>query len=298
MSRESPRFNLRHWLQDLVFRSIIGGLLLLPYRWRVPLCGWAVSALIAPLAGYRRRIRENLALVLPELPDKEVRRLVRQVPNNIGRSLIETYSGQEFINRSAALPLAGEGVEALAGAHEAGQPVVLVTAHIGNYDACRAALRARGYNVGGLYMEMSNRFFNEHYVAAMRQIGGPVFARDRRGMAGMVRFLRDGGMLGMLVDQRMRSGRLLGFFGHEALTALSAAELALKYNALLVPVYAIRQEDGLSFQIIIESPISHEDPVTMTQALNDSLEALVRQHMDQWFWIHRRWRDGGARITG
>ena len=78
-----------------------------------------------------------------------------------------------------------------------------------------------------------------------------------------------------------------------ARTALSAAELALKYDALLVPTYAVRRPDGLTFDIIVEPPIPHGSAKAMTQALNDSLETLVRQHMDQWFWVHRRWKTRG-----
>ncbi|MDE3120851.1 MAG: lauroyl acyltransferase, partial [Paracoccaceae bacterium] len=54
--------------------------------------------------------------------------------------------------------------------------------------------------------------------------------------------------------------------------------------------YGIRRPDGLSFDIVIEAPIPHGTPQEMTQALNDSLEALVRRHPEQWFWIHRRWK--------
>jgi KDO2-lipid IV(A) lauroyltransferase len=165
-----------------------------------------------------------------------------------------------------------------------------VTGHFGNYDASRAALIARGYRVGALYMPMTNRHFNEHYVQATSGIGEPLFPRGKKGMADMIRHLRGGGMLGMLVDQHMLHGARLTFFGHPALTALSAADLALKYDALLIPTYAVRQPDGLSFQIIVEPPITPGTPEAMTQALNDSLEALVRKNLDQWFWIHRRWK--------
>lgn len=289
-------FRFRHWLQDRLFRTILWILLRLPYRWRVPLSGWVVSRLIAPLAGYRKRIRDNLALVLPDLPKSRVEEIVRAVPDNVGRTLIEIYSGPEFIARAAALPLTGAGVPALEEALAQKRPVILVTAHFGNYDATRAALIARGYPVGALYMNMSNASFNEHYVKAISGIGTPLFPRGRQGMGQMVKFLRGGGMLGMLIDQHMKSGELLPFFGHEALTALSAAELALKYDALCIPVYAIRQEDGLSFQVVIEAPIPHGDPVVMTQALSDSLETIVRDHLGQWFWIHRRWKGGGKKV--
>ncbi len=292
---ESPA-SLRHRLQDRALRILIGGLLRLPYRWRVPLCGWVMARIIAPVAGYRRRIRGNLALVLPDLPKADVRRLCREVPDNVGRTVIEIYSGHEFVAHATGRPLTGEGVSALEEAHRAGRPVILVTGHFGNYDASRAALIARGFRVGALYMPMANAGFNEHYVRAISRIGTPLFPRGRRGMAEMVRFLRGGGMLGMLVDHHMKHGEPLGFFGRAALTATSAADLALKYDALLVPTYAVRRPDGLSFDILVEAPIPHGTPEGMTQALNDSLEALVRRHMGQWFWIHRRWKGGGGRV--
>lgn len=282
-------------LRGLALRGLIAGLLALPYRMRVPLCGWVLAHVISPIAGYGRRVRENLALVLPDLPAAEVARLVRKVPDNAGRTLIEIYSGPEFAARARARPITGEGLAALDAAHTAGRPVILVTAHFGNYDASRAALIARGFRVGALYMPMTDAAFNAHYVQAISRIGTPVFPRGREGLADMVRFLRSGGMLGLLVDQHMRHGAALTFFGREARTALSAAELALRYDALLVPTYGIRQPDGLSFEVVVEPPIPPGTPEAMTQALNDSLERLARQHLDQWFWIHRRWK--GARTA-
>ncbi len=270
--------------------ALIGFARALPYRWRVPMVGWVVSRVVAPLAGWRKRVRDNLALTFPDMPEAEVERLVRAVPDNVGRTLIEMYSGAEFVAHATRFPPEGPGLAALDRAHAEGRPVVMVTGHIGNYDAGRAALLARGLRVGGLYNPMHNRYFNDHYVAAISEIGTPLFPRGREGLTGMVRFLRGGGILGMVIDQHMGHGEDLMFMGQPARTALSAAELALKYDALLVPSYAIRQPDGLDFKVVIETPIPHSTPETMTQALNDSLDAMVRAHMDQWLWIHKRWK--------
>ncbi len=287
---DSQAFRLDYWLWDRALRIILWLLLRLPYRWRVPMFGWISSRIVAPIAGYDRRVRENLAQILPDLPPQEVRRIERAVPDNVGRTMIEMYSGPEFIARAATHAPTGAGLQALQAASDAGRPIIIVTGHFGNYNAARAALIARGHVIGGLYRPLDNPWFNEHYVAAMEGIGKPMFARGRRGMGEMVKFLRGGGKLGLLIDQRMQQGAKLSFFGHEALTALSAAELALKYDALLLPVYAIRQKNGLDFDILVEAPIPPGTPEAMTQALNDSLEALVRQHPEQWFWIHRRWK--------
>lgn len=277
-------------LSNLAIRAVIGAALLVPYRLRVPMVGWIVSRVVAPMAGWHHRVRDNLALVCPDLPLREVKRLMRAVPNNAGRTLIEIYSGRAFTDRFAHAPLIGPGVAALEEAHNAGRPVVLVTGHFGNYDAPRAALIAKGFNVGALYREMNNGFFNDHYVEAISTIGTPVFPRGRRGLTELVRFLRAGNMSGFLIDQYMREGAALSFFGKPARTALSAVELALKFDALVVPIYGLRLPNGLDFEVICEAPIPAGDPTDMTQALNDSLEAMVRQHMDQWFWIHRRWK--------
>lgn len=285
-----PRYSRANWVQDRLYRLVLGVLLALPYRWRVPLAGWLLAYVVAPLAGYDRRVRDNLAKILPDLSEGEVRRMCREVPRNVGRTLIELYSGPAFVREVTREPLSGAGLPALDEAHRTGRPVILVTGHFGNYDASRAALIARGYRVGGLYRPMDNGWFNDHYVAAISKIGTPLFPRGRKGLADMVRFLRGGGMLGMVIDQHMGDGARLTFFGETALTSLAAAELALKYDALVIPTYGIRRPDGLSFDIVIEAPIPHGTPQEMTQALNDSLEALVRRHPEQWFWIHRRWK--------
>jgi KDO2-lipid IV(A) lauroyltransferase len=285
------------YLVDLVIRALFAAMLALPYKWRVPATGWVMARVVAPLAGYNKRIRENLALVCPDLDPAEVNRICRAVPDNAGRTLIEIYSGDTFINRVRDIPLKGAGAEALEAAHRARQPVILVTGHYGNYDVPRAALIARGYRVGAIYMPMKNSYYNTRYEAAISRIGTPLFARGRKGLAKMIRFLRDGGMTGFLVDQRMLMGAELEFFGVPALTALSAAELALKYDALLVPIYGIRAENGLDFTIRVDDPIPHTDARTMTQALNDSLEVIVREDMGQWFWIHRRWKMPPQRKT-
>jgi KDO2-lipid IV(A) lauroyltransferase len=291
MTKSAPdRFQPVYWLQNLAVRGLFGVLLSLPYRWRIPVAGWCVTHLLAPIAGYRRRVRDNLKRVLPDLPISQRKRLEIDVPNNAGRTLIEVYSGAEFANWVKDSPVVGAGLQAILDARERGQGVIIVAGHFGNYDVIRAVLTARGYPVGALYKIMRNPYFDKHYRRTIGEISQPIFTSDRRGLAEMVKFLRSGGMIGMLVDQHKSNGANLTFYGHIARTALSAAEMSLKYNLLLVPANAIRQPDGLSFQIEVDPPIPTSDPATMTQALNDSLEHLVRQYPEQWFWIHRRWR--------
>lgn len=106
-------------------------------------------------------------------------------------------------------------------------------------------MNMRGYQMGGPYRLMNNRYANAHYVASVEGVSGPAFPRDRRGLAKFVRILRDGWQGAMLIDQCFGAGEQLLFLGKPAPTALSAGEMALKFNTLLVPIYAERLENGL-----------------------------------------------------
>jgi len=276
-------------LTDWAFRAIVAATRPLPYERRIPTFGWIISRVVAPVLGYPRRIRRNLALVCPDLTEVEVEHLVRAVPDNVGRSIAEIYSGREFLERVRDLELEGEGAEVLQRAHVENSPVILAAGHFGNYDAWRGALTERGYRVGAIYRPMDNTLFNSHYLKAISTIAEPLFARDRE-LRQMLRFLQGGGMVAFGFDQYFSKGARLTFFGRKARTPTSAAELALRFGVDLVPIYAIRQPDGLSFRILVEAPVPPSDPETMTQQLNDALEAQVRAHMDQWFWVHQRWK--------
>ena len=275
---------------NLVAVAVIRVALTLPYETRVRGVGGLVQHVIGPLAGFRRRAKNHLMRIMPELSEAECLIIAGKCLNNAGRTFIENYSSDEFPKRMAGNNLDGPGFEALKKAAAEGRPVILVTGHYGNYEAVRAALVARGFPVGGLYRNMKNRFFNSHYVRTMQAFGGPVFAQGRKGTTGFVKHLKQGGQLVLLFDQHVFDAPALDFLGKPALTAISAAQLSLRYNAVLIPFYGIRRSDGISFDTVLETPIPASDAVTMTQALNDSLSARIKSDPTQWFWVHRRWR--------
>lgn len=281
----------RAYAQNLVFGGLLKAALALPYSRRLPIIGWIVSRVISPIAGWPKRIRANLAYAWPELPADQVEQIVRDVPNNAARALIEAYSGDEFKDHLRDIIPEGPGWAALEQARRDGRGVFLISGHFGNYDAIRAFVAMKYGAVGGLYRPHDNVYFNRHYVRAIGMTSQPIFERGRRGLAEMMKFVRGGNIMAMLPDQHFGHGAPLTFFGKTAYTALSAPEIALKYNALIVPCYGIRQPDGESFQLWFDEPIPHTTPEEMGQRLNDSLEAKVREYPGQWLWLHRRWKD-------
>lgn len=283
--------DIRHRIEAAAALGVLRGVQHLPYARRIPLFGRFFARTIAPLIGYRGRIDRNLRLIYPGMPASDRRRIARDVLDNLGRGFAETFAGADFVAHVRKTPISGEGVAVLNRARQDGRPAVIVTGHIGNFYAPMIALRQQGFLTGVLYRPASNRHFNAAYVEMLQMHGHVLFPRNRAGISGMVSHLRQGGVLGIALDQRIDGAPKLDFMGQPARTALSAAELALKFDAPLMPGYGLRAADGLGFHATLEAPVLPAGPEAMTQALNDSLSAMVHAHKGQWMWTHNRWRD-------
>lgn len=271
-------------------RYLLGILSILPYRTKISLGGLIYQKIISPLSGNRKRIIDNLRLIFPDLEKRKREELCSQVPNNIGRTLFELLSPNAFSNIAKSAKVSGPGLKILKDAQEQKKPVILVSGHFGNYDVVRVVLNTNQISVGALYKPMSNPYFNTFYERCIKQIAEPLFPRGRAGMGNMMRYLEDGNVVALLIDQYMSHGEPLKFLGHTAYTATSAAKLALKHDALLITFYVVRNDDGINFDLVFESPVKPSTPNEMTQVLNDRLEKQIRKNMGQWLWTHKRWK--------
>ncbi|SFB70682.1 lysophospholipid acyltransferase family protein [Tropicimonas isoalkanivorans] len=278
-------------LQDRALRAALWAALRLPYERRVPLFGAIAQKAASRLTSYHQRMLENLDYVWPDLSEARRSEIAAAAGNNFGRALIEHFSMADLARRMDGVAPTGPGLQTLQAAAEQGRPVVLVTGHFGNYEAARLCLIKQGWNVGALYRPMGNPYINRTYVDVAEKVGGgPLFPQGRQGMGQLLRHLKNGGAAIILNDLYVGGGVEMPFLGKPAMTGLSAAELALKLRAPLIPFYGIRAPDGLTFRVEVEPEIPASDAEAMTAAFNRSIEARIEAHPGQWFWIHRRWK--------
>lgn len=283
------RGTLGEYLTDKAARALIAAAMALPYERRIAFVGASLRRAVGPLAGWRRRAEGQIGWIWPDMPAQERAAIAAGALDNAGRTLIENYSWREFGLRLAATEPEGPGLAALEAARAEGRPVLFVTGHFGNHEAPRQMLTRLGHSIGGLYRPMNNPWFNDHYAATMAGMSGPVFAK-RTETRGFVKHLSKGGWATILIDTYENRGTALDFLGKPAPSSLSAALLARRYGALMVPYFGVRQADGLGFRVIIEAPVAEDAPEPMMQAATDRLAAQVRAHPEQWFWLHRRWK--------
>ena len=194
-------------------RYLLGILSILPYRTKISLGGLIYQKIISPLSGNRKRIIDNLKLIFPDLEKRKREELCSQVPNNIGRTLFELLSPNAFSNIAKSAKVSGPGFKILKDAQEQKKPVILVSGHFGNYDVVRVVLNTNQISVGALYKPMSNPYFNTFYERCIKQIAEPLFPRGRAGMGNMMRYLEDGNVVALLIDQYMSHGEPLKFWG-------------------------------------------------------------------------------------
>lgn len=294
---EIARWQRRKRRKGLALRAYVAALLALPYDWRVGLAGWLGSS--APVRRSRRgrAIRDAIAELIPDRA-AEAESLAAEVLANTGRTQIEVLSGAPFAARAARAPITGPGWPVLQAAHAACRPAILLVSHFGNSAAVGPALLSHGIEVGSLYKPLPVPQVDATYVAAMLQYTRPMFPTDRTGVGALLRHLKGGGMVSISFDLDRSEGVRLDFMGRPTRTMLSMAQLALRYDAPLIPVYGLRRPGLPGFEAVLETPIPHSDPETMMQEANDRLAAMVRKHPGQWLWWHRRWKGGADDDAG
>ena len=292
------RQKISHHAQSLSIKGLFWMLKGTPLGLRGQVMGRLCQALTWMTPGLWQRVDKNLRSIYPQMCEHDRRILVRQVARNAGRTLTEILYNAEYATIASAFPVKGEGAAALRDAHARGRGAILISGHFGQWEAIRHALRAEGMEIGAVYRRNNNPDYEKLFLAGIEKGGHPIIAKgDKAHLRTMLKHLRKGGIVALLVDQHANSGAAwLTFMGQPAATSLSAAEMALRYGIPLIPVFGIRNDTGV--EVVIENPLRLASAAEMMQAFNHRLEHHVRAHPDQWYWYHTRWREAPQTCHG
>ena len=247
--------------------------------------------------GHRRVAEQNAAWALGISP-KEAGDLVRRVYRNVCTNFVEDLMLPKILKRKKLEDFSRiEGAEHLKAALAKGKGAIMVTGHFGNWEL---AGRVLAHAAGGALV-VARTLSNPLVEARARRFreGGGLKVIGREGaLRHVLNHLRAGGCVAMLIDQNQRAGGVfVPFFGKLASTVPSPASLALKYGAPVLAGYTYRIGNELrhcfhcdpAFELIRTGDY-RADVVANTALFTKRIEDFVRQHPDQWFWLHSRWR--------
>jgi KDO2-lipid IV(A) lauroyltransferase len=237
----------------------------------------------------RSRFDREAKRVFPDMKRGARAKLGQEMGRQMGRTLFEIYHDAEFQTQHHKFRASGPGLVALKEAQAAGKGAIIASGHFGQWEAVRAVIKMHGLESGAVYRPHKNRHYERRIRAGIEAGGKPILATGHVGTRALVRHLRDGGIISILLDEKYSEGVRLPFLGLDALTSLSAAQLALKYDLPMIPAFGTRIDDGNAFRVEFEAPIPHTDSITMTRVFNDSLSARIMADPAQWYWMLRRW---------
>ena len=281
-------------LQFLGAAFVVGLFWILPFR-AASKVGGTLARTIGPLLGVSRTARRNLMAAFPDWDETSIEETVKGMWENLGRTIGEYPALRNMDMWDDKSPVEICGQEVLEALIKDGKPGILFLGHLANWEYATLPAVQKGLPVTQLYRTLNNPYIARMIDAVHAKIAQDTVTKGANGARKMLRVMKDGGHLSMLVDQKLREGIPVPFFGREAMTPQALANLALKFDCPVVPV-RVERISGVNCRVTYYPPLSLEtmrqekDPVLaiMTQ-VNDLLESWIRERPAQWIWVHNRW---------
>jgi len=280
------------------FRSIFFFTKILP---RKPILAWHGALALFVFNFFRNSrkvILQQLNLVFgEEFTPKEIYKMGQDVFVNLGKTFTDFARFSNFTTREQfSKYFTFEGEEHLKKAYEKGKGVLCLTIHTSGWEFSAIMPPVLGYKTAGVSQNIKNSALND-YMIQLREKRGMKNITKKNSYEKLINVLSAGECLIIMIDQDSKNNRgdFLKFFGRDAYTPLGCARLAMETGAVVVPMATFRNSDNTYvFQILPEIPFKSTGNIDYdlhhnTQIYNDVIESLIREHITQWVWLHKRW---------
>ena len=254
--------------------------------------GW-IGRNVGPRLATSRKAKRNLGRAMQGLSAEEQAQIIKGMWDNLGR-VVSEYPHIEEIAEERVEIISTDLFDDIV---ENKKPAIFIGAHIGNWEVfAPLLLKKYGFDIDVTYRAPNNPWAHKLLDKA-RSLNGRIRTHPKSRSSGkaLIDSLKQGRCLGILIDQKYNEGLAIPFFGEPAMTNPIFAKLCQKYKCPLIPVQGIRLE-GTRFRAVVHdqieafdengSPLSEEH---VLEKANSVVESWVREHPDQWLWLHRRW---------
>jgi len=275
--------------------GVLAVLSMLPYR-LVVFIGYGLGSLAARIPSNRNQVvKTNLRLCFPQLTDNAVDAIALDHWRLLGRSIAErsviwlgsARSVSNMIEVKSAVDLSDQ------------KPRILVNMHFTGIEGSiviSALAKERGWpRTSGLFQRMKNSFFNERIIRWRNRFGGN--AIDRQGnLLTLIREIRNGNLIIIApdLDLGLRDSVFVPFFGMQTNTITAVSRLAFIAKAEVCMMVTTLLPDRSRYCCVISKPIDgfpSDDPVADTARLNAIYETEIREHVAEYYWVHKRFKN-------
>ena len=260
--------------------------------------GSLLGKFIGPLFRSKDVTKQNIKNAFVAIDIKKETEIINNMWSNIGRTFAEYIFLKDFrLNKTSFDHIKIKGTNYLEEIKKNNETVVFFSAHLANFELMAMELDKFGIKCAAIYRPLNNFLLNPlmEYLR-MKYICPTQIPKGRMGMREIIGRVKDGYSIALMVDQRVSEGPRVLFFNKPAHTTTIPAQLALKYNCKLVPIFLERKE-GTNFEMTIHEPYKiektgndQEDTKSITLKINNIIEKMIIKNPTQWIWSHNRWK--------
>jgi KDO2-lipid IV(A) lauroyltransferase len=289
---------LKEWLQFALVWICVKTLGVLPRAVARAVAGFGAWLLLLALPKLRKTAEFNLQLAFPDWTDKQRAAVLRKMTRNLGWMAAEFARLPRYTAKNVERAVILDGHENFLAGKSRGKGVLVLTGHIGAWELSSFAHALYGFPLWYMARPLDNQRLDE-LVNRYRGLSGnrPIFKNESART--MLRVLKEAETMGILADQNTmpEEGEFVDFFGTPACTSTGIARVALHTDAAVVPGYAYWDENLRKYRLRFEPPIelmrsgdNERDIRENTQKFAKVIEGIIREHPEQWVWIHARWK--------
>ena len=243
-------------------------------------------------------IKNNILKVFKQYSDTEIDKLIKKMWSNYGLTFAEYVFLDKFrFNKLPKRHIEISGEEILVKVKKAGKPVIFISAHLANFEIMAMELEKKNINLAAIYRPLNNFFLNPFMVYLRKKY--LCKNQVKKGLIGTretINYIKNNNSIALMVDQRVGESERYPFFGVPAHTTTIPAQLALKYDLEIIPIFLERKEENF-FKMEIQQPINYEktlnsdeDKKNITIEINRIIEQMILKNPTQWIWTHSRWK--------
>ena len=239
----------------------------------------------------KRLIESNLNIYSKNLTEIKRNLIISGMWKNYGKTFIEYVFLNYFKKNSAHMKI--EGTDKLENILELKKPVIFVSGHFANYELMSMEIVKKNINLATIYRPLNNYFLNPFMEYLRRKY--VCKNQIKKGVSGVreaIEYLKKGYSIALMIDQRVSEGEKINFFGKSALTTTLPAQLALKFDLSIIPVFIERDHnDNFKIKFYKEiDPKSFNNKSDLTGRLNKVIEEMIVCRPEGWIWTHNRWK--------
>ena len=246
---------------------------------------------VGPLIKSKKIIDKNLKIFSKNITDKHKAKIITSMWSNYGMTFIEYIFLKKFRNSSSHIRIEGE--EVLNDILNKNKQVIFISGHFANFELMSMELTKRKINLATIYRPLNNIFINPlmEYLRK-KYVCGFQIKKGRSGVREAMNYIQKKFSIALMVDQRVSEGEKVKFFNVDSFTSTLPAQLALKYNLDIVPIFLERKNDKFFFMKVLK-PINPEkigNKIEVTKKINKIIEDMITKNPYQWIWTHDRWK--------